>query len=87
MQPADTHDFSGIAGGPRPQLRTGRSPSKLFARDEAIGVTVQEKGKPVSAGLREAYWPQCEGHHMQEFRVTIEQWKENASLFPRKTRP
>ena len=34
-------------------------------------VTVQHKGKPVSAGLREAYWRQWEGHYIPELRVTI----------------
>jgi hypothetical protein len=50
-------------------------------------VTVQHKGKPVSAGLREAYWRQWEGHHIPELRVRIEGWRENASPSPRKTRP
>src|SRR2546428_4018352 len=32
-------------------------------------VTVQHRGKPVSVGLREAYWRQWESYHVQEFRV------------------
>ena len=50
-------------------------------------VSVQYKGKQVSAGLREAYWRQWEGHHIPELRVTIAEWMENASPSPRKTRP
>jgi hypothetical protein len=50
-------------------------------------VTVQHKGKPLSAGLREAYWRQWEGHYIPELRVTIEEWKENAPPSHRKTRP
>jgi hypothetical protein len=46
-------------------------------------VTVQH----ISAGLREAYWRQWEGHYIPELRVTIEEWKENAPPSPRKTRP
>ena len=49
-------------------------------------VTVQHRGKPVSAGLREAYWRQWERHHVPEFRVTIEKWRENAPPSG-KTRP
>ncbi len=52
------------------------------SRDEKsepwLVVTVQHKGRPVSAGLREAYWRQWEGHHIPELRVTIEEWKEIA---------
>ena len=47
-------------------------------------VTVQHKGKPVSAGLREVYWRRWEGHHLPEFRVTIEEWKEIAPPSRRK---
>src|SRR2546426_63510 len=47
------------------------------SRDEKeepwLVVMVQHKGKPVSAGLREAYWRQWESHHILEFRVTIEE--------------
>ena len=50
-------------------------------------VTVQHRGKPVSAGLREAYWRQWKRHHVPEFRVTIEEWKENAPPSSPKTRP
>ena len=41
-------------------------------------VTVQHMGKPVSAGLREAYWRQWERHQIPELRVTIAEWKEIA---------
>ena len=34
-------------------------------------VTVQHEGKPVLAGLREAYWRHWEGHYIHELRVTI----------------
>ncbi len=47
--------------------RTGRD-----AEEPWLVVTVQHKGKPVSAGLREAYWRQWQGHHTPELRVTIE---------------
>jgi len=50
-------------------------------------VTVQHRGKPISAGLREAYWRQWEGHHISEFCVTIEDWKEIAPPSSPKTRP
>ena len=63
--------------------RTGRD-----AREEPwLVVTVQHKGKAVSAGLREAYWRQWERHHVPEFRVTIENWKENVPPSPRKPQP
>ena len=55
------------------------------AREEPwLVVAVQHKGKVVSAGLREAYWRQWEGHHIPEFRVTIEEWKEIAPPSHRK---
>jgi hypothetical protein len=47
-------------------------------------VTVQHKGKPVSVGLREAYWRQWEGYHIPELRVTIAEWKEMAPPSRRK---
>jgi len=50
-------------------------------------VTIQHHGKPVSAGLREAYWRQWERYHVPEFCVTIEEWKENSPPPSRKTRP
>ncbi len=50
-------------------------------------ITMQRRGKPVSAGLREDYWRQWERYHVPEFRVTIEEWKENAPPAARKTRP
>ena len=63
-------------------------PATRYTREEPwLVVTVQHQGKPVSAGLREAYWRQWESHHITEFRVTIEEWKENAPLPPRKTQP
>lgn len=58
------------------------------AREEPwLVVTIQHQGKTVSAGLREAYWRQWEGHYISEFRVAIEEWKENVPPSPRKTRP
>ena len=36
-------------------------------------VTVQHEGNQVLAGLREAYWRHWEGHHIREFRVTIQE--------------
>ena len=39
-------------------------------------VTVQHEGKPVLAGLREAYWRQWEGHHIPELRVTIREMND-----------
>ena len=63
--------------------RTGRT-----AKQEPwLVVTVQLQGKPVSAGLREAYWRHWEGHHIPELRVTIEAWKAQAPPSPRKTPP
>ena len=47
-------------------------------------VTVQHEGNPVSAGLREAYWRQWEGHHVPELRVTIREWKEKPPPSPQK---
>ena len=49
-------------------------------------VTVQQKGNPVLAGLREAYWRHWEGHHIPEFRVTIREMKEKQH-HPGKQRP
>jgi len=39
-------------------------------------VTVQQEGKRVLAGLREAYWRQWEGHHIPELCVTIRKMNE-----------
>src|SRR5438067_1505856 len=64
----------------RVQHRTGREAQA----EPWLVVTVQLRGKTVSAGLREAYWRQWEGHHVPEFRVTIEEWKENAPPSSRK---
>jgi hypothetical protein len=50
-------------------------------------VTVQHEGKPVLAGLREAYWRQWEGHHVPELRVTIREMKEKPHPRPPKKRP
>ena len=50
-------------------------------------VSIRHQGKPVSAGLREAYWRQWAGYHVPEFRVTIEEWNENTPAPPRKIRP
>jgi hypothetical protein len=50
-------------------------------------VKVAHNGKPVLAGLREAYWRQWRGHHVPDFRVMIEEWKEKAPPSTRKTRP
>ena len=50
-------------------------------------VTFQHVGKPVWAGLREAYWRQWEGHHIPALRVTIEEWKETAAPSNRKKLP
>jgi hypothetical protein len=50
-------------------------------------VTIHHQGKPVSAGLREAYWRQWEHYHVLVFRVTIEEWKANAPPSARKARP
>jgi hypothetical protein len=49
-------------------------------------VTIQRLGKPVSVGLREAYWRQWEGHHVPELRVKIREWKDKP-LRPRQTKP
>ncbi len=50
-------------------------------------VSTQHQGKSIVAGLREAYWRQWEGHHIPEFRVVIEQWREYTPRSTRKTRP
>ena len=50
-------------------------------------VMLQHQGKPVSAGLREAYWRRWERYHIPEFSVTIEEWKESAPPSARKARP
>src|SRR2546428_9504196 len=42
-------------------------------------VMLQQQGKPVSAGLREAFWRQWERHHVPEFNVTIERSEEHTS--------
>jgi hypothetical protein len=46
------------------------------AEENYLVVTVQHEGKPVLAGLREAYWRQWEGHYIPELRVTIREMKE-----------
>lgn len=47
-------------------------------------VTVQHEGKPVLAGLREAYWRYWEGHYIPELRVTIQELKEKPHPPPQK---
>jgi hypothetical protein len=64
-----------------------RRSSRIQALAEFATHTLQHQGKPVSAGLREVYWRRWEGHHIPEFRVTIEDWKENIAPSARKTRP
>ena len=61
------------------------------ARDQAdenyLVVTVQHEGKPLLAGLREAYWRHWEGHYIPEFRVTIRETKKKQLPPPPKRRP
>ena len=63
------------------------------ARDQAdenyLVVTVQHEGKPLLAGLREAYWRHWEGHPIPEFRVTIREMNQKPShpLPPKRRRP
>src|SRR5215813_7523334 len=51
------------------------------ARDQVeenyLVVTVQHEGKPLLAGLREAYWRHWEGHTIPQFRVTIREMKSH----------
>ena len=47
-------------------------------------VTVQQEGKKVLVGMREAYWRHWEGHHIPELRVTIREWKGKSPLPPQK---
>ena len=76
-----------IPKGSHKAVRLRHRTSRDEKEEPWLVVTVQHRGKPVSAGLREAYWRQWEGHHIPELRVTIEEWKENAPPSPRKTRP
>jgi hypothetical protein len=48
------------------------------AKEPWLAVTIQHRGKPVLVGLREVYWRKWERYHVPEFRVTIEEWRENA---------
>jgi len=76
-----------IPKGSHKAARVLHRTSRHATEEPWLVVTVQHKGKPVSAGLREAYWRQWERHHIPELRVTIEEWKENAQPSSRKTRP
>src|SRR5215472_10455801 len=62
--------------------RTSRDPTE----ESWLVVTIQQGGKPVSVGLREAYWRQWENHNVAELRVTIRKWEEKP-LLPRQTKP
>jgi len=76
-----------IPKGAHKAVRMLHRTSREEKEEPWLVVTVQHKGRPVSAGLREAYWRQWEGHHILELRVTIAEWKQNASPSSRKTRP
>ena len=54
------------------------------AEENYLVVTVQHEGRPVLAGLREAYWHHWEGHYIPEFRVTIREMNEKPHPPPQK---
>jgi hypothetical protein len=56
----------------------------LLKEENYLVVTIQHEGKPVLAGLREAYWRQWEGHYIPELRVTIREMEEKPHPPPAK---
>ena len=76
-----------IPKGSHKAIRVSHRTARDAKEEPWLVVTIQDKGKAVSAGLREAYWRQWQGHHVKEFRVTIEDWKENVPPSTRKMRP
>jgi hypothetical protein len=71
-----THDPILIPRGSHKAVRMQLKGPRDQTDENYLVVTVHHKGKPVLAGLREAYWRQWEGHHVPELRVTIQEWKE-----------
>ena len=60
-----------IPKGSHQATRMLHQTSRDAMKEPYLVVTVQHEGKPVLAGLREAYWCHWEGHYIPEFRVTI----------------
>ncbi len=73
-----------IPRGSHKAVRIPHRTSRDQKEEPWLVVTVQHKGKPVKAGLREVYWRRWEGHHIPELRVTIAEWKEIAPPSRRK---
>ncbi len=76
-----------IPKGPHKAVRILHRTARDAKEEPWLIVMLQYQGKPVSAGLREAFWRQWERHHVPEFNVTIEAWKQNVPASPRKVRP
>jgi hypothetical protein len=75
-----------IPKGPHQAIRMLLKGPRDQTGESYLVVTVQHEGKPVLAGLREAYWRQWEGHYIRELRVTIQEMK-GKSHPPPKNRP
>jgi hypothetical protein len=69
-----------IPKGSHKAVRMLHHVSRKEKEEPWLVVMVHHLGKPVSAGLRETYWRQWEGHHIPELRVTIQEWREIAPL-------
>ena len=76
-----------IPRGSHKAVRILHRASRDTKEEPWLVVTIQHRGKLVPVGLREAYWRHWESHHVPDFRVVIEKWKENAPPPSRKTRP
>ena len=75
-----------IPKGSHQAVRILHRTSRDATEEPWLVVTIQQGGKPVSVGLREAYWHHWEGHHVPELRVTIREWEEKPTR-PRQVKP
>ena len=65
-----------IPRGSHQAIRMLRKSPPDQTEENYLVVTVQQEGKRVLAGLREAYWRHWEGHYIPEFRVTIREMNQ-----------
>ena len=65
-----------IPKGSHPAIRMLLKSARDQTEENYLVVRVQHEGKPVLAGLREAYWRHWEGHYIPELRVTIRETNE-----------
>src|SRR5947199_9333175 len=73
-----------IAKGSHKAVRILHRTARDAKEEPWLIVMLQIQGKPMSAGLREAFWRQWARHNVPEFNVPIEAGKETVPPSPRK---